>query len=546
MKKLLLILVISFLPALAWAQCNGLFPPSTVCGNSSLLSNAPPGPITIPSGTGGVNSAQINAGGGVSISGTCATTTALNCTVSSATSVTPQFFGALCDGVTDDTAALQTAVADPHELVIPAGSNCLTAAALTFTGTGKVIRGSGYQTSVITMTNGTANGIVLNSTGGLILSGFGITTSVTKTAGDTIQLNCTAACVSFKSHIQNLVISGTMANPLFNGINVVSGVIPAIRDNYILNASNSGIQLQASSSAFGGQAVIAGNTLNTAVGSGAAILYHGGAGQTIITNNRIENYNYGVLVSMLDPPGTTDSSLIITGNDFESQSVSAIALSAAGASTMQSATITGNRFIENTGGLCIQNATTANWLNVTSIVGNSFQYSTANCLQIAGGYSLHISSNVFSAFSNITAIQLNTSFPSGPVLLGPNQYTGATVGVSLSSPFSFNANPNVTFTRYPFETAAVSPVTGATINFPEYTNDYIIEPAGGLAALNVVFPANPTQGAIIRFSTTQSITALTTTPSAGQNIANGYGGSAFSSGSAAAWKWLSPFWFRVQ
>ncbi len=122
MRKLLLILVILFLPSLSWAQCNGLFPPSTVCGNSSLLNNAPPGPIVIPSGTGGVNSAQVNAGTGTAISGTCNTTTALNCTVELAPvatvkslltveiSVTDPAFGAKCDGTTDDTTAIQAAI----------------------------------------------------------------------------------------------------------------------------------------------------------------------------------------------------------------------------------------------------------------------------------------------------------------------------------------------------------------------------------------------------------------------------------------------------
>lgn len=126
MKKLLLVLALLFLPSLAWAQCNGLFPPSTVCGNSSLLSNAPPGPIVIPSGTGGVNSAQINAGTDIAISGTCNTTTALNCTVGLAPGTQYTNAVTVCGadptGVADSSTALTNCLATYHSVALPSGT----------------------------------------------------------------------------------------------------------------------------------------------------------------------------------------------------------------------------------------------------------------------------------------------------------------------------------------------------------------------------------------------------------------------------------------
>lgn len=41
MKKFLLTLIILLAPSLAWAQCNGVFPPGTYCGNSTASPNVP-------------------------------------------------------------------------------------------------------------------------------------------------------------------------------------------------------------------------------------------------------------------------------------------------------------------------------------------------------------------------------------------------------------------------------------------------------------------------------------------------------------------------
>src|SRR5947208_2991993 len=47
MKKLLLIAAFLLAPSVAWAQCNGTFPPNTFCGNTGV-SAAPPKPASIP------------------------------------------------------------------------------------------------------------------------------------------------------------------------------------------------------------------------------------------------------------------------------------------------------------------------------------------------------------------------------------------------------------------------------------------------------------------------------------------------------------------
>lgn len=49
MKKLLLVLILALLPSLSWAQCNGVFPPNSICGNPTS-GRIPPKPFV----TGGI------------------------------------------------------------------------------------------------------------------------------------------------------------------------------------------------------------------------------------------------------------------------------------------------------------------------------------------------------------------------------------------------------------------------------------------------------------------------------------------------------------
>lgn len=89
MTKLLLALALLLLPSASWAQCNGVFPNSTVCGNATGSSNTPrpTSPSAFQGSAGGTNG-QIqynNSGalGGFTMSGACTintTTGVITCT----------------------------------------------------------------------------------------------------------------------------------------------------------------------------------------------------------------------------------------------------------------------------------------------------------------------------------------------------------------------------------------------------------------------------------------------------------------------------------
>ncbi len=65
-----------------------------------------------------------------------------------------------------------------------------------------------------------------------------------------------------------------------------------------------------------------------------------------------------------------------------------------------------------------------------------------------------------------------------------------------------------------------SPTTGFGITIGNNTRTLVLTPAGTLAAGTITMPSAPVDKAIVRFSSSQAITALTVSPNAGQSIMN--------------------------
>jgi hypothetical protein len=467
--------------------------------------------------------------------------------------LTPTTYGntSTCISASDDTAAVQAAMADPRPLYIPAGYNCKIASAATFTGGSKRIYGDGLS-SIITITNATTDGLVLNSSGQIILRDLMITTSVPKTAGDAVKITCTTSCPGIGSKVDHVYFQGGTTNYLYSGLHVVSGVIPTIHSSYFLNQKFAGLWLEDTTSAgAGGETSLVDTTFDSALtaiqtgGGSAAILVQSGAGTVTLTGGRIQHFDWGLLYSLTASPGTQVGALVVNGTSFESQNTNAaVGLSAAGSAGIQSATFNGVRVLANNTGKCIINATGSNWVGLTTISGGTYEFTTDYCLNIQGGYNLNISGATLSDTTQTgkTAILLGASYPAGQVFIGPNQFTPGT------TPIYTNGNPRVVWGRLPNDVSTVIPTTGTTIAFPDFTRVYQLAPAGTLAALAVGFPSFPGDGQIITLATTQAITALTTNPGGGQTINNGYAAATLAAGAAASWQYhaAGATWYRVQ
>lgn len=148
MKRLLLVLALLCIPAAASAQCNGVFPNNTVCGNATGSSNTPrPTSNSILTGVpGGVdNQTQYNKNGvfgGVSVA------------------VYPDRYGALCNGTGDDGPAIQAAIdstgAEAVRVVLSASCVYRVVTGITINKRRVVIEGSGRFVSTISYEPGAA------------------------------------------------------------------------------------------------------------------------------------------------------------------------------------------------------------------------------------------------------------------------------------------------------------------------------------------------------------------------------------------------------
>lgn len=66
--------------------------------------------------------------------------------------------------------------------------------------------------------------------------------------------------------------------------------------------------------------------------------------------------------------------------------------------------------------------------------------------------------------------------------------------------------------------SVLTPVTGFSTTFPNYTNTLILTPAGTLSTGTIIMPALLFDGQIIAITTSQTVTTLTLTANSGQTI----------------------------
>jgi hypothetical protein len=356
-------------------------------------------------------------------------------------SVTPEDFGAAGNGVTNDTTALQNAINQALATNSPLllRNNYLINAALTHTGSGTLnIRGTGRYSSSIIMSTATSDLFQKSGTGNIVVRDIALTTNINKTAGSVFNLTGNGAADT----IDNCWIYGpSAAVALFNGITSQTEVIPNISRNYFLNISANSMSLANTQGAtFGAEAAIAFNTVDTVIahgGGSVGVQWASGAGTEIFVGNRFQNTDYGILVQP-NLNGVTTLAFNITGNEFAANQVGGVVFSLPGGNTsvVSDATITGNRFNEPTG-VAILLTGAVQWINQTTISGNSFVYAAANTINLNAGASVHVNGNTFnSTGGNIAAITTQAAWPQ-QVTVGVNTFLNTT------TPYSFNANPNI-------------------------------------------------------------------------------------------------------
>jgi hypothetical protein len=90
------------------------------------------------------------------------------------------------------------------------------------------------------------------------------------------------------------------------------------------------------------------------------------------------------------------------------------------------------------------------------------------------------------------------------------------------------------------------PTTGFSYTVPNQVNIVVLDPAGTLATGTVVLPAAPIDRQTVRVASSQIITALTVSPSAGQTLKGAP--TTLAANTSVAWIYFSATstWYRLQ
>jgi hypothetical protein len=272
----------------------------------------------------------------------------------------PQWWGAACDGSTDDSTALQSAITASKSVTITANTTCNYATGLTLHD--DLLISGGGSTSIL---QDTGVGIGLSASGNVNITIRDVAVSSSTDASGITISNSTAITVD------NVYMDGSQSGHSTAGINIV-GTGPA--NSAVIRVQNSRIQRSA--------------------GDGINISGNGAAAIVDITGNRIQaNVGYG-----LDMPigmTTPSDSVNVVGNDIEGNTNGAIY-----ADSVFAFTIKGNHF-ENS---AAQTSVLVNLGLNGSVAGadisnNDFAgVSASYCVQFAGSggsVGLHFEGNIF-------------------------------------------------------------------------------------------------------------------------------------------------------
>lgn len=217
-----------------------------------------------------------------------------------------------------------------------------------------IMRGQGDATKIVVPS--TQDGIVIATTGPVVLQDFTVTATAPKTGGYGIKFNSTGLNVN--SRLSNLQIQNQ-----YIGIGMLNAYFWMIRETDVEGSVLIGIEVANPLLPDAGDSLITGCTFLSTYPANA-ILQRSGGGLKLIGNKILSHANgYGMAMD-----GMT-SVLVITGNSIEGQSACPIILTQAAGGVFSLVTITGNEFGVSSGGIGISVAGSS-WCDRIVVTGN--------------------------------------------------------------------------------------------------------------------------------------------------------------------------------
>lgn len=324
-------------------------------------------------------------------------------------------FGAVGDGVKDDTAAFQAAQDAAHGdfVEVPPGRYCVKSIV-----TDKPIKffGTGWQTSIIKALTPDQDVFTTTSTGQCFLDKLGFIADAPRTGGAYVKFD-TAQGYNYGSRISECNFDSG-----FVGVNFVDAAGWVISGCYF-TSNRTAVQIANQNLPDAGDSSITESIFDAGVAQGIGILQNSSGGLRV-TNNKFLNGTYHYLGEFNSLSST--SILILSGNSFEWASQVNVALTSRNMTTFNHVVIDGNEF-------SVSPATTALLLQDPGyeylsdvVIGNNAFNQTANStgMSLARGKAVTVSTNTFVGSTQTTGISFGSRIGSAYVL--PQNMQGIT------------------------------------------------------------------------------------------------------------------------
>jgi len=340
-------------------------------------------------------------------------------------------FGAVGDGVTNDTAALQAAInwAGPRgrALFFPRGDYLYSGVTLS---AGWAVQFIGENTAgtSLSLSSGTATGFSCATELPVVFENltFQYKAGVVGTAGAFISL-LGGATMNANSRFRNLQM-----NAPWIGINA-PGAYAWVADTVFMgNFLNYAFLVGNSFVGDAGDSTIKNSVLTTNSSTENSIFHVSSGGLRLINNKHIGGFAFYQLSLAA---GVNTSDLLVTGNSIEGTASSGLlANRQAGTGTFSNIVITGNQFAGIAFPVNFNNGATG-WLSKIAITGNVVLVSGSNGVgvNISTANAFHISGNQFTA-TDATSKAVVVAATATDGQIGQNEYSGFTTALTSSSP----------------------------------------------------------------------------------------------------------------
>jgi hypothetical protein len=308
-------------------------------------------------------------------------------------------FGAVGDGTTNDTAAMQAAHTTGKIIYYPSGAYKFTSITMS---TGGII-GDGPQQTIFYPSGTTGDVIVCSSAPdavGPVFQDFKIEPLNVMTSGTLLTIKCSnTANVTTYAYVNNVLFSQNY----FAGLLMQNSIQYSVSNCHFINYSDAGFTSEDIANPDSGDATIYGCVFNTARTSGNrnGIVWKSGGGLRI-NNNKFLGGQNGILG--LISYNTAAADLYIIANSIENMAYAGINLARAGGYT---GTFGGVFIHSNNIGNDVYNIYSSNAGYTTfNIAGNTFYTDKNNTVHIGldGTDNSLITSNVFDASSGLTGV----------------------------------------------------------------------------------------------------------------------------------------------